>query len=214
MNRLSAQTQMIVAGVLIVLIAVAAIFVGILPMVDKANQHDAKIAELGGLIGEEKAVVERRQSYKAQAAQTEVDLIKLASQVPEAPDLPTLIINLQDTANQAGLEFAQITPQAPSVVLLADGQPAGYSSIPMDVKVEGKWADMIEYVRLLSKYSRGLRITNVAFNGVPATDTEPLYVEGTITLEVYTMSVINVSQSTPAVSSAPATPPADAQPSQ
>ncbi|MCE5190179.1 MAG: type 4a pilus biogenesis protein PilO [Actinomycetia bacterium] len=212
MNRLSAQTQMIVAGVIIVVIAVAGLFLGILPVFDKTRQMDARISALDGQIMTENAVVASRQSAKAQAAQTEVDLIKIANQVPESPELPSLIINLQDTANQAGLVFAQITPQTPAAVLGADGQPLGYSSIQIEVKVEGQWADIIQYVRTLSKYTRGIRVKSVALNGVDATETQERYVGAKLVLEVYTMSVINVNK--PAVPSVPATPAADAQPSQ
>lgn len=211
-NRLSAQTQMIIAGVIIVVIALAGLFLGILPVFDKTRQMDARISALDGQIMTENAVVASRQSAKAQAAQTEVDLIKIANQVPESPELPSLIINLQDTANQAGLVFAQITPQTPAAVLGADGQPSGYSSIQIEVKVEGQWADIIQYVRTLSKYTRGIRVKSVALNEVDATETQERYVGAKLVLEVYTMSVINVNK--PAVPSVPATPPADAQPSQ
>lgn len=212
MNKLSAQTQMIAAAVLVVVIIVASLFLGILPEFDKAKQMDVQIQELDSQINTAKLLVSRRQSAKAQAAQTEVDLIKIANQVPESPELPSLIINLQDTANAAGLEFVQITPQVPTPVVDAGGQPAGYTSIGIDVKVTGQWADMIDYVSRLGKYTRGVRVKTAEFSAVAGNETTPRYVEGKISLVVYTMSVINVN--TPAVSSAPATPPADAQPSQ
>ncbi len=213
MNRLSVQAQMIGAGVLIALVVVGALFLLVLPEFDKAAVLDVRMQELDGQIITEKALVERRQSAKAQAAQTEVDLIKVANQVPESPELPSLIINLQDTANQSGLVFAQITPQIPAPAVGVDGQPAGYSLIPIDVKVEGQWADLIEYVRKLGKYTRGMRLRTVQFSSVDGTAEKPRYVEARITLEVYTMSVLNVNN-TAAAPSAPATPPADAQPSQ
>jgi len=209
MNRLSAMNQMIIAGVLIVAIAAAVLFLGVLPLFDQAAQMDAEITALDGQIMTEQALVARRLSVKAQAAQTEVDLIALANQVPESPDLPTLIINLQDAANASGLVFAQISPQVPEAVLAPEGQPAGYSSIPITMKLEGQWADLIEYVRRLSKFPRGLRITQTTFSSVEPTDDRERYVEAQMDIEVYTMSVVNVSSSAAAVPSAPTTPPAD-----
>lgn len=214
MNRLSAMNQMIIAGVLILAIAVAAVFFGILPLFDQVAQMDTDITQLDSQIMTQKALVERRLSAKAQAAQTDIDLIDLANRVPESPDLPTLIINLQDAANASGLVFAQIVPQAPGAVVGADGQPAGYSSIPVSMKLEGQWSDLIEYVRRLSKFPRGLRITQAIFTNVDATDVRARYVEAQMNIEVYTMSVINASSATSAVPSAPTTPPADSQPSQ
>ncbi len=214
MNRLSATNQMIIAGVLILAIAAASLFLGILPLFDQAAQMDTEIADLNTQIMTEKALVTRRLSVKAQAAQTDVDLIDLANRVPEAPDLPTLIINLQDAANESGLVFAQLAPQAPEAIVDAEGQSAGYSAIPVNMKLEGQWADLIDYVRRLSKFPRGLRVTQVTFTNIAATPERARYVEAQLSIEVYTMSVISVSSAAPAVPSVPATPPADSQPSQ
>lgn len=214
MNRLSARNQMIIAGLLIVAVAVAAVFLGILPLFDSAAQMDKDIADLDTQIMSEKALVDRRLSAKAQAAQTDVDLIHLANQVPESPDLPTLIINLQDAANASGLVFAQIAPQLPTPVVGAEGVPAGYTAIPVSMKLEGEWSDLIEYVRRLSKFPRGLRITQAAFTNTDATPDRARYVEAQLTIEVYTMSVINVSSVAPTVPSAPTTTSAEPQPSQ
>lgn len=214
MNRLSARNQMIIAGLLIVAVAMGVVFLVILPLFDSAAQMDTEIADLDSQIMSEKALVDRRLSVKAQAAQTDVDLIHLANQVPESPDLPTLIINLQDAANASGLVFAQIAPQAPTPVTRADGAPAGYTSIPVSMKLEGEWSDLIEYVRRLSKFPRGLRITQAAFTNVVATSERERYVDAQLTVEVYTMSVINVSGTAPTVPSAPTTTSAEPQPSQ
>jgi type IV pilus assembly protein PilO len=211
MNRLSATNQMIIAGVLIVAIAVAGVFVGILPLFDEAAKMDEDIAALDTQIMTEKALVQRRLSVKAQAAQTDVDLIALANRVPESPDLPTLIINLQDAANASGLVFTQIAPGVPTAKLGTDGQPAGYSAIPINVTIDGQWSDLIEYIRRLSSFPRGLRVTQATFTDVPATEDAKRTVGAQVTIEVYTMSVINVSTAAPAVPSAPATPSADTQ---
>jgi len=205
MNRLSAMNQMIIAGVLIVALSAAVVFFGILPMFDKAAVMDAEIKTLDSEIMSQRALVERRLSAKAQAAQTDVDLINLANQVPESPDLPTLIINLQDAANAAGLVFAQIAPATPEPVVGPDGAPAGYSAIPISLRVEGQWSDIIEYVRRLSKFPRGLRITNATFVNVPGTTERERHVSAQVSVTVYTMSVINVSSTAPAVPSAPPT---------
>jgi type IV pilus assembly protein PilO len=211
MNRLSATNQMIIAGVLIVAIAAAAVFLGILPLFDEAAKMDEDIAALDTQIMTEKALVERRLSAKAQAAQTDVDLIALANRVPESPDLPTLIINLQDAANASGLVFTQIAPGVPTEKMNAEGTSAGYSAIPMNIKVEGQWSDLIEYVRRLAGFPRGLRVTQTTFTDVPASETSDRIVSADVTIEVYTMSVINVSSAPPAVPSGSATPSADTQ---
>jgi Tfp pilus assembly protein PilO len=215
MNRLSAQNQLIIGVVVIVAVAAAALFLAILPQFDRAKRIDADIAQVESDIQAQRAVVARRMSAKAQAAEAQVEMLRIANQVPESPELPTVIVNLQDAANAAGLAFAQIMPGEPAPATDASNKDLGYTKIPITVTVRGEWADHIDYLRRLAKLERGIRVTDATYTYVPETDTESAYVEGVIKLEVYTMTIIQ-----PAVPSAtgqpstPSTPPAGATPSE
>lgn len=211
MNRLSAQNQMIIAVAAIVVMAVAVVFLAIMPAFQRATQIDTEIAKVTSDIQAEQAVLDRRKSAKAQSADNQVEMLRIANQVPESPELPTLIVDLQDTANAAGLDFTQLAPSAPIAVANASGQPVGYSSIPISMIVNGDWADQIEFLRKIDKLSRGIRIKSCAYSYRPETEAEDAAVIGTISLEVYTMAVVQTNVST-ATQSNPATPPAGATP--
>lgn len=215
MNRLSAQNQLIIGVAVIVAVTVAAVFVAILPQFDRAKRIDGEIAQLESDIQSQRAVVARRMSAKQQAAAAQVEMLRIANQVPEAPELPTLIVNLQDAANAAGLTFAQIQPGEPTPAVDQANKQLGYTKIPISVMVQGAWVDHIDYLRRIAKLERGVRITDASYSYVPPTDTEAAYVEGVIKLEVYTMSIVQPSTSgASAQPSAPTTPPAGATPSQ
>jgi Tfp pilus assembly protein PilO len=142
--------------------------------------------------------------------------MKLANRVPDSPQLPTVIIQLQDAANAAGLEFAQISPAAvePGEEVAA-GQVPAFSKVPISVVVRGDWADIIEFTRKLDAMERAIRITSSSFKDIPATETEDRYVEANIIVEIYVMSAPPVNAtSTPASLQTTTTPPAGAAPSQ
>ncbi|MCX8007473.1 MAG: type 4a pilus biogenesis protein PilO [Coriobacteriia bacterium] len=211
MNRLSAQNQLIIGIVIIVAVSLAGIFLAIKPQFERATRIDGEISQVESDIQAQRAIVARRLSAKAQAADAQVEMLRIANEVPEGPELPTVIVNLQDVANAAGLTFAQIAPGEPAPAVDATGKQLGYTKIPITVTVQGKWDDHIEYLRRIAKLERGVRITDASYTYVAPTDTKDAYVEGVIKLEVYTMSIVQPSVSTGgAQSSTPATPPAGA----
>lgn len=215
MNRLSAQTQMILAIVVIVVIAAAAVALGILPQFQKSAELDDRIAQAQVDLQSAKTLVQRRQAAKAESAANQVELMKLANRVPDSPQLPTVIIQLQDAANAAGLEFAQIAPQSvePGEEVAAGQQPA-FSKVPISVVVRGDWADIIEFTRKLDAMERAIRITSTNFKAVAETEDEDRYVEANVILEIYVMSAPPVNAAPASTNAQPASPPAGAAPSQ
>lgn len=212
MNRLSAQNQLIIAIVAIVIMAVAVVFFAIMPQFERATLLDQKIAEATSEIQSQQAVLARRQSAKAQSADNQVEMLRIANQVPESPELPTLIVDLQDTANAAGLDFTQLQPGTPTPVVNAAAQSMGYSAVSITMMVSGSWADQIEFLRKIDKLSRGVRIKTISYSYSPETQEDEAAVIGTIAIEVYTMSIVQTNVSG-ASTSAPASPPASATPS-
>jgi len=214
MNRLSAQTQMILAIAVIVVLAAAAVALVIVPQFQKSAGLDDKIKQAELDLQSAQMLVQRRQAAKAESAANQVELMKLANRVPDSPQLPTVIIQLQDAANAAGLEFAQIAPQSvePGEEVATGKEPA-FSKVPISVVLRGDWADIIEFTRKLDAMERAIRITATNFKNVAATEDEDRYVEASITLEIYVMSAPPVN-ATPASTQTTTTPPAGAAPSQ
>lgn len=188
MNHLSARNQIIIATLVLVVVAVAFIFLAILPLFQQAADVDKQIATQKTELVNAQAVVARRQSYKAQAAQNEVELMHIANQVPDAPQLPSVIIDLQDAANACDLDFPTITVGALTPKTMEDGTTAPYTILPINLVVSGKWADIIDYYRQLDKFDRGVRVTSSQFSYVAPTEETKAHVQANVSLEVYMMA--------------------------
>ncbi len=208
MNRTSAQTQMILVIALIVVFAAVVLMLGIVPTFKKAAALDDQIAQAQTDLQGAKILVQRRQAAKAASAANQVELMKLANRVPDSPQLPTVIIQLQDAANAAGLEFAQISPQGvePGEELASPTGVPAFSKVPITVVLKGSWADIIEFTRRLDAMERGIRITATNFINVPEDEKTDRYVEANMTLEVYVMAAADMSGSTASTSAQPAAP--------
>ena len=176
---------------LIVVIVFAVMFLAVMPAFQKAaDVGDQIVTEEQSLAGAQ-ALLARRQSAKAQAAANDVELMNIANQIPDSPQLPSVVIELQDAANSAGVELDVITPSDLSPGTDETGQPAQFSVLPMNLIVRGDWVDLIDYVGRISKLKRGLRIVDSTFLYTESNETEPAYVEGSVSLEVYVMDALS-----------------------
>ncbi len=182
-----------IAALVVVVLALAAIL--IYPQFGKLKDLDERIAQAQAQIDQAKALLEQRQAIKSQAAQTDTALLRLSNQVPESPELPSLIIELQDTANDAGVEFRTLTPSEPE-------QKNGYAAVVMSMDVSGEWADAIDFMRRLGKLTRQVRMVGLTVTPAAPPEGEedvPQQVQLSFSLEVYTLA--------PAGSATGATPP-------
>ncbi|MHB1137091.1 MAG: type IV pilus inner membrane component PilO [Coriobacteriia bacterium] len=190
MKRLSAQMQMYIAIGVIVVITIAFVMLAILPKFQETSAVDAEIATAETQLQTAQALLTRRQSVKAQAATNEVELMQIANQVPDAPQLPSVIIELQNVANAAGVDLPTISVATigPGTRLAADGTTASYNTLPLTVSYTGQWSEVIDFCRRLNRLDRGTRVTAMNFSYSPATEDEDAFVSASGTIEVYVMA--------------------------
>lgn len=193
--KLSYRNKLILAGAAAVLLAVLVFLLLVLPQFQQLRTYEDQIAEADDQISQAQSLLAQRQEVKARSAETEAKRIRLANQMPETPELPSLIIELQDTVNEAGLEFASLTPTEPSVT------EAGYSEITITMLVRGTWQDTVDLMQRLPKLTRQVRIvgfnTAVQQSGTEDDDDDTNVVETGMMIRVYTMPSEIVPLATP-----------------
>ena len=193
--RISPQAEIIIAIVIIALIALGMVFFLIVPQFGALAEQDRQLAQANQDIQSAQNLLAQRQSAKVRAAQTQIDLMTLENEIPDDPQLPSLIIELQNAANEAGLDFVKISP---SPIDPKDG----YNAVPISVELSGRWADCADYVHRLEKLDRQVRVVSVKL--VPLTnlsasieatnsDTDrnpPVDLKASIQIEAYTIGVV------------------------
>jgi len=182
--KLSYGNKLILAGAVAVLLAVLVLVLLVLPEFQQLRTYDDQIAAADQAISQAQTLLAQRQEIKARSAETEAKRIRLANQMPETPELPSLIIELQDTVNEAGLEFASLAPSEPVKA------EAGYSEITMAMLVRGTWQDTVDLLQRLPRLTRQIRIVGFSTAVQPAESEEDdptTIVETNMTIRVYTM---------------------------
>jgi len=184
--KLSPRNRLILTIALVVVVALALAGFLIYPQFGKLADLDAQIAQAQQQIDQAKTLLEQRQAVKGQAAQTDAELLRLSNELPESPELASFIIELQDTANEAGVEFRTLTPEAPV-------QNTGYSSIKLRMETIGQWADVIDFMHRLTELTRQVRIVGFAAqpyspSSSEATGDDTQKVSVSFDLEIYTLA--------------------------
>ena len=193
--NLSSQQKLIIAGIVAFLIVVIAVVVLVVPQFGAISDLDAQIEQAQQDIGTAQTLLERRQAVKARAAQTEAELLRLYNQVPETPELPSLVIELQDVANASGLEFVRLEPIEPvrgDPENSEESEAALYETTLIRMYVDGTWQDTVDLLQRLRRVSRQLRIDNLEVSYVEPSSLEETstveLVSAVITMEAYTVS--------------------------
>jgi len=200
--KIAPREQFILSVIGSVLLVVIMIALLIYPSYTRIGALDTEIADAQTGLSTTKSLLAQRQAIKDQAAQTDAKWLALANEVPDSPDLPALIIELQDSAFESGVQLVAATPTKPV-------NKGTYVGVPLQITILGTWADTVDYLQRIAKLSRGLRISqfvaSVTDNVVEAdreNDELPDYFEATtLNLEAY---MIPASTGTTATTVVPA----------
>lgn len=206
--KLSPTNELILGIVIIAVLVAAAVGFLIVPQYFAIMDTRAKIDQADKDIQAAQNLLTMRQSAKNKAAATQAELMSLQNMIPDDPQLPTLIIGLQDIANAAGVDFVRVAPDPPAA-------KDGYSAIPVTVSIKGSWTDTIDYMTRLEKMERQVRVTDLAIksasqsgasagaSGSSASAADPAGTLSTdIKIEAYVLGALGTGSSTPPSSSA------------
>jgi type IV pilus assembly protein PilO len=204
--KLTSMQKMLGVVAAIVVVLIAAVVLLVVPKFSELAQLDVELQAAKDQVDQTKALLAQLDQARSNAALTQAELLALANQMPENPELPSLLIELQDVSNTAGVRFNR-------VVVPGDPAPiagAGYIEIPVSVEITGKWADILDYLRRINGMTRAIRVMRVAFpqptTSASTTETVEPDLTSTLDIKAYVMS--------PPAPKAPEPPAAQASPTQ
>jgi type IV pilus assembly protein PilO len=154
---LSPRDRVVVTIAAAALIVVALIAFLVYPQYQRWQELNAQVAQAQQLENAAKLQLQERQGFKDRAVETSAKWLRLQNQVPDNPDLPALIIELQDTGFKTGVQVVGVTPEIPSA---ADLSPT-VTKVPISVEILGTWADTVDYMESLMRLDRGIRVMNM-----------------------------------------------------
>jgi Tfp pilus assembly protein PilO len=193
--------KLIISAVGAVLVIAVLVIALVVPQIGALGDLDEQIKQADQDIQRNETTLKRRQEAKQRAAATDAELMRLANELPESPELPALIIELQDAVNESGLEFTRIDPEQEyppgSDDDTEDDTTAGYRTVSIEMEVLGRWQDTVDLLQRMRRISRQIRVERIESTReeeAPAGSEEvtptvemPNLVRTKILIEVYTM---------------------------
>ena len=166
--KLTSMQKMLLVAAGMVVVAIVIVVLAILPMFTRLGELDAQQVAAEQRMAAAQAQLEQLRQAKDRAAETQAELIRISNEMPESPELPSLIIELQDVSDAADLDFSQLSPGA-----LTPDATGKFGEIPIDVQVVGRWEDLLDYLDRLRGMTRGIRVTGVSIVPAPKKSQDP-----------------------------------------
>lgn len=135
---MSRKVRLALSGVALIVIVAMAWFFLISPL-------RADITETGGAIAAESTKLAAAQTKLAQAEITRAEgkknqarLLELAKMVPDSGQVPSLLVQIQDLADQSGIKFISVSPGEPK-------ESDGFQIIPLTLEFSGSYFDLSDF---------------------------------------------------------------------
>ena len=173
---MSARARMILTAVASVLVLVAFFFLFIKPrqselgkVRDEVEQEEARTVSL-------QSELRRLQALQENAPELEAELARFRELVPRNHEVPNFIFLVQEAADEAGVDFVNITPELPK----APPEGAPVAEVRATIGAGGGYFSIQDFLRRLYDLDRALRVDSVTMAGQEEQTTG----ETTITLDM------------------------------
>ena len=198
------RIKLILAGLGLVVFAVLIYFLVLSPIHGDVAETKKAISAEEGRIAEAKVKLAAAEATRAEGRRNQARLLELAKIVPVSVELPSLILQIQDLADKAGIEWIRITPGEAK-----DGGTGTYQIVPLALQFSGNYFDVSDFAyraeqmvagpgRLLAVKSVVLTVQEVDIVGGAAASPE---LEVTMDVYAFLLSGTGAAGSTPAAPS-------------
>ena len=170
---------------------------------------DAQIAETGILVAQARA----RANGAAQPPKiTVADIFRLAKAMPSQVDMPGILLELSEKADETGISFDSITPSSPVA-------NTGYVTVPVNLVFSGNFYELSDFLfrlrTLVSVHDRRLHATGRLFSveTISFAESQASFpdIQATLGLSAFVYGTDGAADVPPAAAATPA--PSSAEPS-
>jgi Tfp pilus assembly protein PilO len=147
----------IIAGIIAVVLIVAWWFLLFNPKRSEIAQKDEEISQARTTLAAQQQQLVRLEEYKKTAPQARVEVVRAGKVIPEGEGQPSLIVELNETADLAGVNIQSLSRGD-----VKQGQPFGVQS--MTATVNGRFFDMVDFLYRVENYV-AIRNTKVKVTG-------------------------------------------------
>jgi type IV pilus assembly protein PilO len=131
---------------------------------ERAQERDAKQAQLAQLQQE----VNQLEQVRLESPEIERQLLELSKRIPTQPEIPTVLVQVEEIANESGVTQLLIQPGEPTP------PPAGgdFFIIPITMNFEGTYQELEDFLRRSRNLVRLVTVNSVTYEPAEAAEGE------------------------------------------
>jgi hypothetical protein len=134
-RKLSPVAASVVVALVALVFLAAGMFLLVMPQRDKAKSLSKEIASTQQQIVQARALAEQKPAQPIRVA----DLFKLVKAMPDRLDMPGILLQLNQTASDSGIEFDSISPSPAT-------PGTGYQVVPIALEFNGNFYDLNDFL--------------------------------------------------------------------
>ncbi len=163
MERNERLTLLIGIGVL-VLVVLGYYFLLLSPLREDYNEAVAERQSKEGQRADLQSQVAALEAIRLRAPEIERQLLELSKRVPSQGEIPSLLVQIEEVANAAGITQIAIQPGSP------EPPPGGgdFQRIPVTMSFEGTYVQMQEFLRRVESLARLMSVNEVTYEVLEA----------------------------------------------
>ena len=135
---MSRKIRLTLAAVALVVLVGLAWFLLISPLRADIATTDSAVAAEQTRLAAAQAKLAQAEVTRAEGKKNQARLIELAKMVPASSQVPSLLVQIQDLADQSGIKFLSVTPGDPK-------ESEGFQIIPLTLEFTGTYFDLSDF---------------------------------------------------------------------
>lgn len=139
---MSGKVRFILMSVALILVAVLCWFFLLSPLRGQIAQTEEDIEDQRQQLTIAQTQLAQAEGTKQEGRRNQARLLELNKMVPPSEEIPSLLLQLQDLADQSGIDFMALTPGQPKV---SDAGSA-YEILPLDLQFSGTYFDVSDFI--------------------------------------------------------------------
>ena len=177
---MSSRNGILLGALGLVLLVVAFYFLLLGPLLESLDQQADARDERQATLAELQAEVARLEEVRQNSPELQRQLLELNKRIPTQPEVETLVVQIEDIAEAAGVTQTQIVRGDPV-------PPEGggdFTVQPITMSFEGTYEELLEFLRLADDLVRLMAVNNVAYEVAEEGTTAAPDVEQNLTVEI------------------------------
>jgi type IV pilus assembly protein PilO len=167
MNR--NDRNILILGILgIVIVVIGYYFLFLSPLLQSLNEQAQAREDKQAQLEEVQQQVNELEEVRRNSPEIERQLLELSKRVPTQPQIPTLVVQVQEIADASGV--TQLTVEPGDATAPAGG--GDYRVVPVTMQFNGTYDQMQDFLLRTRNLTRLVTVTDVSYCRVPVIDDE------------------------------------------